>query len=233
MNSVLAVVAHPDDEVLGCGATMAALAAANVPVRACILSGRAAARQHRPDDPDLLSDLLHAQQVLGIGEPIVGDFPNISFNTVPHLELVQFIEQAIAETGANVIFTQHPADLNNDHVHVSQACQAAARLFQRRPNFPPLRALYFMETLSATDWAFRSGGNDFQADTFYEIGEEFLTLKIQALQAYRGVMRDFPHPRSPEILRGLSAFRGGQAGMRYAEAFQTAYRTIAAGDFKD
>jgi len=221
--SVLIVVAHPDDEVLGAGAAGAALADSSVPVRSCILSGKADARRNRPDGEDLYGDICQAQSILGFGEPILGDFPNICFNTVPHLELVQFIESAILETGANVILTNHPHDLNNDHLHTSLACQAAVRLFQRRSDVTRLKALYYMELLSSTDWAFPGTQQPFQADTFFPI-EATLERKIEALRAYRGVMREFPHPRSEETLRGLVAYRGGQAGLRYAEAFQTAFR---------
>lgn len=221
--SVLVVVAHPDDEVLGVGATVAALAAQGVPVHTCMLSGKADARRNRPAVSELQADAYRAQEILGIGEPILGDFPNIRFNLVPHLELVQFIETAIVETQANVIFTHHPHDLNNDHLHTSLACQAAARLSQRRGDVPRLQALYFMEILSSTDWSFPGTQQPFRADTFFPI-EDTLERKIEALRAYRGVMRDFPHPRSAEILRSLAAYRGGQAGVRYAEAFQTAYR---------
>ncbi len=224
MNSILIVVAHPDDEVLGCGGTAAALARQNLPVHACFLSGRAMARQHRPADEDLLQDTLRAQKQLGFAEPIIGDFPNIRFNTVAHLELVQFIENAIKETAADVVFTHHPADLNNDHVQTSIACQAAVRLFQRQPEVAPLRALYFMEILSSTDWSFPSGPGSFHADTFFEINDQGIEQKLAALKCYRGVMREFPHPRSPEVVRGLAAYRGGQSGMRYAEAFQTGFR---------
>lgn len=223
--SVLIVVAHPDDEVLGCGATVAALAKQGVSVHTSILSGQVTARQHRPEIADLHHDIHRAQEILGLEKPILGDFPNIKFNTVPHLELVQFIESAIIETGADIIFTHHPSDLNNDHLHTSAACQAAARLFQRRPDIPRLKGLFFMEILSSTDWAFPTANSSFRADTFFAISDT-ISQKIAALSAYRGVMREFPHPRSEEIIRGLAAYRGGQGGMHYAEAFQTAFHSL-------
>jgi LmbE family N-acetylglucosaminyl deacetylase len=223
--AILIVVAHPDDEVLGCGGTAASLAAQGVLARSCILSGEADARQNRPEVEELQANAGKAQQILGFGAPILGSFPNIRFNAVPHLELVQFIENAIVETGADMIFTHHPADVNDDHKQTSAACQAAVRLFQRRAGLTPLRALYFMEILSATDWTF-STADAFRADTFFEIGEAMLAKKIEALRSYQGVMRDFPHPRSEEILRGLAAYRGGQSGMRYAESFQTAFHAL-------
>ena len=223
--SVLIVAAHPDDEVLGCGGTAYQLAAKGIEVRACILSAEVDARSDKPVAEELRSDIESASKILGLVEPILGGFPNIRFNTVPHLEIVQFIEEAIVSNEVDTIFTHHPADLHDDHKHTSNACQAAPRIFQRRPNISPLKSLYFMEVPSSTDWAFPVG-DTFKADSFFEIGDEGIEQKLKALAAYRGIMREFPHPRSIEIVRSLAALRGGQAGMRYAEAFQTAFNAM-------
>lgn len=225
--SVLIVVAHPDDEVLGCGATAALLAARGMSVRTCILSAKAAARRGRPEVEQLHADMQRAQEILGLGDPILGDFPNIKLNTVAHLDLVQFIEAAIVETGADVLFTHHPSDLNDDHVQTSRACQAGARLFQRRSDVAPLQALHYMEILSSTEWAFGAGGDQFRAETFCDIDEALLERKLEALACYRGVLRDSPHPRSPDVVRALASLRGSQAGVPLAEAFQTPFRRFS------
>ena len=81
-----------------------------------------------------------------------------------------------------------------------------------------------MEVLSSTDWAFPIDGNNFQPNTFVEVGQEFLSMKLKALEAYRGVMRPYPHPRSIEALTGIAAYRGGQSGTNYAEAFQNVFQ---------
>lgn len=222
--SVLIVASHPDDEVLGCGATTAWFASQGIPVTSCILSGEVTVRQNRPELDRLKQETCMAQQILGLRPPILGSFPNIEFNTVSHLEIVRFIEAALTETRADVIFTHDPGDLNNDHRVTSHACQAAARLWQRRPDVPPLRALFFMEVLSSTEWAFAGNGNPFTPDAFFPAGAT-LPKKIEALKAYSGVMRPFPHPRSVEVLYGLAAYRGGQSGLQYAEAFRTAFRS--------
>lgn len=225
--SVLIVVAHPDDEVLGPGGTMSAMRDKLGAVTSCILVGDADARTRRPRSEELYSNILRASDLLGMQPPILGSFPNIRLNTIAHLELVQFIEEAISAVNATTIFTHHPGDLNNDHVQVSRACQAAARLSQRRSDIPPLEALYFMEILSSTEWYVPGGSMPFEPDTFVEIGEEGLARKVEALSAYRGVMRDYPHPRSAEALRGLAAYRGAQAGLQLAEAFRTGFRRLA------
>lgn len=155
---------------------------------------------------------------------VKGNFPNIEFNTTSHLKLVQFIEKVIEETKSEVIFTHHPADLNNDHLHTSLACQAAVRLFQRRTEVSPLKELLFMEVPSATEWSLNVGMNQFKPNIFIEVGEDAIDKKIEALSMYRGVMRPYQHPRSDEVLKGLAAYRGGQAGMIYAESFESVFR---------
>lgn len=220
----LIVVAHPDDEVLGAGATIYKLAKEGHSVSVCILSGEANARSNRPVTEELNEDVESCMDILGVDEIIKGDFPNIEFNTVPHLKLVQFIETAIIKTKAEVVFTHHPADLNNDHLHTSLACQAAVRLFQRRDDVKTLKEFLYMEVPSATEWGLNKAMNQFSPNTFVEVGEESIDKKIEALSSYRGVMREFPHPRSNEALKGLAAYRGGQAGMIYAESFESVFR---------
>ena len=227
---VLIVVAHPDDEALGCGGTAWRFTQAGTSVRACILCARAAARRHLPDASALLEDTLEASRILGLGEPILGDFPNIQLNAVPHLELVRFIEDAIRATGSDVLFTHHPGDLNNDHHHVSIACQAAARLPMRAQGLPPLKSLNYMELLSATDWSLMPQSNGFHPNTMVPIGEEGLEHKLAALRAYRGVLRPFPHSRSEEVIRSLAVYRGAQGHVAYGEAFESPLRILDTED---
>ena len=220
----LIVAAHPDDEVLGAGALMYVKSRKGDRVDVCILSGGAEVRHLRPGDAELESDIAGSAGVLGVHSLVKGSFPNIQLNTVPHLKLVQFIEESIHRCQPDVVITHHPSDTNNDHLHTSLACQAAIRLFQRRPEERPLRELWYMEVPSATEWSVNQAMQGFQPNTFVEVGEEGVDAKIRALSQYRDVMRPYPHPRSPETLKGLAACRGSQAGLFYAEAFQCVFR---------
>jgi len=221
----LTVTAHPDDEILGFGASTSVLTLKGHKVVNLILSGQVEARRHRPSQTELETDAANAQVLVGAEPAILGPFPNIKFNAIPHLDLVQFIEKHIEEIQPDYIFTHHPYDLNNDHYHTSKACQAAARLYQRKP-IKPIKGLYFMEIPSSTDWAFPVDGQKFTPNTFIEVGEEGIKAKLQALAAYKGVMRDFPHPRSEEVIKSYAAIRGGEAGLKYAEAFQVALNIL-------
>jgi LmbE family N-acetylglucosaminyl deacetylase len=223
--NLLVVAAHPDDEVLGFGATGYLMAGAGSKVRSCFLSGSVEARGGRPGDDDLRDHTERAQSILGFGAPIFGPFPNIQMNTVPHLDLVQFIEEALTEHSADAIVTHHPHDINDDHRQVAAAVMAAARLHQRQPDrAPALKLLLHMEIQSSTDWQFASADAPFNPDTYVECGPAAIDAKLRALAAYEGVMRPYPHPRSAEAIRALSIVRGAESGLNLAEAFVTGFK---------
>ncbi len=219
----LVVGAHPDADILGFGGTGKLLIDSGDSVQPLILSGSVDARTLRPRDDELLADIKSANKLVNFNHPQLGSFPNIQFNSIPHIELVQFIESAIEKHQPDRIFTHHPSDLNDDHRQVSRACAAAARLFQRREDVNPLSGLYYMEIPSATDWAIPEAQLSFTPNVFFDITHS-VDLKIEALSCYRGVMRDAPHPRSEQMIKGLASYRGGQSGYMYSEAFQLAFQ---------
>lgn len=222
---ILIVVAHPDDEVLGCGGFINSFSKSNE-IFSCILSGDVEAREKRPDLTLLNENITESNSILGIRESFVGQFPNIKFNNVDHLDMVQFIEKVIINIQPTVIVTHHPNDLNNDHFHVSQACQAASSLYLRRTDLNPLESLCFMEILSSTEWSYSNTQSTYQPNTFIELSEEDIDMKIQALNAYKDVMRPWPHSRSAEVIKSHAIYRGAQFGVKYAESFQTIFQKI-------
>ena len=218
----LVVVAHPDDEVLGAGSTIHKLIKEGNEVAIVTMANHAAARANISDT--LAEDQKKAFEIMGVKKLYAADFPNIKMNTVPHLDLVQFVERCIEDFGAEAIITHHPSDTNNDHVITSYAVQAACRLFQRKENVPALKELLYMEVPSSTEWSFDSSKNRFTPNYFVEIGKDGVELKLKAIAAYKGVMRPYPHPRSKEAIEGLAAYRGVQAGCNYAEAFECVFK---------
>ena len=220
----LIVVAHPDDEVLGAGATINKFVSRGDKVAVAIMSQKAEARANISDT--LMEDQKKVMDILGVTKVYGATFPNIKMNTVPHLELVQFVEKCIMDFHPEVIITHHPSDTNNDHVVTSFAVQAASRLFQRRTDIPALNELWYMEVVSSTEWALDSSSNRFVPNCYVEVGKQGIETKLRALKAYKGVMRPYPHPRCEETITGLAAFRGSQSGCNYAEAFECVLRRI-------
>lgn len=219
----LVVAAHPDDEVLGAGANIWKLIKQGHDVAAAIMVSKAEARKNLSDT--LFEDEKKAMKILGVEKVYHADFPNIKMNTVPHLDLVQFIESCIENWKAEAIITHHPSDTNIDHQETSKAANAACRLFQRREDIPRLKEFLYMEVPSSTEWTLNSAENRFVPNMYVEIGKKGMEKKIEALKAYAGVMRAYPHPRSEEAIKGLAACRGAEAGCNYAEAFQCVFRS--------
>ena len=218
----LVVVAHPDDEVLGAGATIHKLIRQGHNVAVATMANHAVARANI--SATLADDQKMAMDILGVEKCYAADFPNIKMNIVPHLELVQFIEKCVMDCQAEAIITHHPSDTNIDHQETGKAATVACRLFQRTNGVLGLRELLYMEVPSSTEWSLNSAENRFMPNTFVEVGEEGVKVKLEALATYKGVMRPFPHPRSEKAIEGLAAYRGAQSGRNYAEAFECVFR---------
>jgi LmbE family N-acetylglucosaminyl deacetylase len=210
------VAAHPDDEVLGCGATIARHAAEGDEVRVLILGEGGT---DRPDGTvtELMRQARHAADTLGMRGGYFSFLPDNAFDTVPLLDIVQSMEEKIADFRPDMIYTHHAGDLNIDHELTHRAVLTATRPMAGTP----VRAIYAFEVPSATEWAF--GRTPFTPDTYVDVSGH-LDAKIAALECYAGEIRDWPHPRSAVAIRALAAWRGATVGVDAAEAFMTVRR---------
>jgi LmbE family N-acetylglucosaminyl deacetylase len=219
---VLVVAAHPDDEVLGCGGTIAKMRSRGCDVRVVFLAEGITAR-YVPEqftDPDVLrriakrnANALKALAILGVpsNECFVGSRYCCRLDQVPLIDLTKEIESHIREFRPTMMLTHATDDTNVDHGMVHRAVLAAARPLQGQP----LRTLCSFEILSSTEW---NPPRPFAPTLFHDI-TGFIDTKIAALAAYEDEMLPSPHPRSPEVLRALATYRGAQAGLKFAEGF--------------
>lgn len=218
--SVLVVAAHPDDEVLGCGGTIARLAQEGKDVTIAILGEGITSRyQDRSKADQELVEALQkrSQQVadlLGAKNLFTYDLPDNRFDTVPLLDVIKIVEDLVERVQPEVIYTHHSGDLNIDHVIVHRAVLTATRPQAGQP----VKAIYAFEVPSSTEWAFDQF-SPFQPNVFADIS---LTLetKVKAMALYESEARPFPHPRSPKALRALARWRGSAVGLEAAEGFE-------------
>lgn len=222
--NVLVIAAHPDDEVLGCGGTMAAMAEDNHQVSVLILGTGLAARH--PDGQVPQSDWLKlmrrcegAHGILEVDQRFLCSFPDNKFDSVPLLSIVKEIEQVITKVRPEVVFTHHAGDLNIDHEITNRATLAATRPMKGGV----LKRLLAYEVPSATDWAFNLL-RPFHANTFMDISRT-LGRKLQALEQYADEMREFPHPRSYKAIEASAIASGAVVGIEAAEEFQVIWQT--------
>ena len=220
----LFVVAHPDDEVLGAGATIYTLLQEGHNVSICSLSSKCRPRYDMSTD-ELLDRMKDSHDILDIKNSVYGNYGCLFFKDEPHQEMVEFVERCMIDTKAEVIITNHPSDLNNDHYITSIVCQEAARLSQRQiTNVTPLKRLLYMEVPSSTDWYLNTGWGAFKPNTYFGVSKEAMQKKIDSLLVYNNVIRKPPHPRSVQSLEALAVYRGSQCGHEYAEAFELVFQ---------
>lgn len=219
--NVLIVAAHPDDEVLGCGGTMARYAAEGNDIHILILGEGVTSRYKNPADaPSEELAQLHEQaqtvgSFLGAKSVAMGGFPDNRFDTVALLDIVKMIEDKIAEIKPSIVCTQHGGDLNIDHEYTFRAVMTATRPLEGSS----VKRVYAYEVPSSTEWSFQKFAPTFKPNSFVDINTT-LEKKVEAMAMYENETRTFPHPRSPEALRAHAHYWGSVAGLKAAEAFE-------------
>lgn len=218
--NVLVIAAHPDDEVLGCGGTIARLAAEGAAVSIFILATGLTSRADFDPAKDAGQLRVHHERaqragiLLGAKEVTFGGFPDQKMDTVPLLDVTQAIEREIVRVRPELVFTQHGGDLNMDHVITFRATLTATRPMAGGA----VKRLYSYEVGSSTEWAFQQFEPRFLPQIFYDITAH-LETKIAAMRIYESEAREFPHPRSPEALCAAARRWGSTIGVQAAEAF--------------
>ena len=223
MANVAAIFAHPDDEVLGCGAAMALHAARGDTVRTLLLATGLAARgtAGKKALARLRTQARAAARLLGVRGIDFADFPDNAMDSRPLLEVVRSVEAFLTRTKSTVIYTHHAGDLNVDHRAVHMAVMTACRPLPGAAD----REVYACEVPSSTEWA-PPALPTFVPTDFLDVSSA-LDRKIEALACYKGELRDWPHPRSTEGVRALARWRGAQCGREAAEAFMLIRRVRA------
>lgn len=214
MNRVLVVAAHPDDETLGCGGTLARHADAGDQVKAVFLSDGVGSRNDDDTAPGRQDMCRRACQILGIEIFEFCDFPDNSLDTVPLIEVVKQVERWLDSIRPRIVYTHHPFDLNIDHALVYRAVMTACRPLPDSS----VEEIYTFEIPSSSDWLTCGGRNSFAPNLFVDISGT-LSKKLAALAEYDIEMRPFPHSRSYENVEHLCRFRGATVGIEAAEGF--------------
>ena len=221
VNRVLVVAAHPDDEVLGCGGTIARHAEAGNEVQVLIAAEGATSRQqqrNRMQVAEELSVLALAAQKAGSLLGAVGvellDLPDNRLDSIDRLDLIKLVEERINLHQPDVVYVHHAGDVNVDHRRLHEAVVTACR---PTPGHPVRRLLSY-EVASSTEWQPPGSAAAFQPNWFVDISEQW-QRKREALEAYASEMRPWPHARSLEAVEHLARWRGAQVGAEAAEGF--------------
>ena len=223
MDTILVIAAHPDDEVLGCGGTMARLTSEGNNVFTLILGEGVTSRDRKRDlakreneIAELKKQAENANRILGVKKVYTFDFPDNRFDSVPLLDIIKTIEEIKDSIKPDIVFTHHLGDLNIDHQVTFKAVMAACR-----PTIDEsVKEIYSFEIPSSTEWNAPSSLTYFMPDYFVDVNKS-LEIKINALKEYKTELRDFPHPRSLKAVELNAKQWGVKMGFEAAEAYKT------------
>lgn len=215
-NKILVVAAHPDDEVLGAGGTIAKHVSEGDEVYALVLGdGEMSRGAGEKGINKRKAQSAEAAEILGIKKVFFESFPDNQFDSVPLLKIVKSVEKALLKVKPETVFTHHGEDLNIDHRLTFQAVLTAAR---PQPGFF-VKQLFSFEVLSSTEWQEKKKNKAFCPNYYIDI-HDFIDIKVKAMEAYKDELKPYPHPRSAEGIKILAKYRGLEVGLKYAEAFQ-------------
>lgn len=221
---IMVVVAHPDDELLGLGATMHKLISEyNVQTHVVILgegiTSRADTRDPEQWDKELKihkQNINDAQAAIGYHSVSTYDFPDNRFDTVALLDIIKVIEKEKEHYLPEIIFTHHGGDLNIDHQRTFEAVITATRPMKDEI----VKTIITFETPSGTEWQASSDPRRFVPNLFIEVSENDVEAKIKGMESYEFEKREWPHPRSPEALKIKASYNGIINGVSFVEPFQ-------------
>jgi len=214
MKKILIVVAHPDDEVLGCFGVVAKLIKQGYEAYTLILSGGKTSRGEVEEELEIVKkEAIKANKKIGIKEVFIENFPDNMFDSVALLEIVKKIEDIKNKILPDIIFTHYENDLNIDHKTTYKAVITATRPMKNEC----VKEIYSFEVLSSTEWNYPLS---FSPDLFFDISDT-INAKIEAMSCYKSELREFPHPRSLEAIKLNAKYWGMRVGKEYIEAFKT------------
>jgi LmbE family N-acetylglucosaminyl deacetylase len=229
MKKVMVIASHPDDEILGCGATMARLISEGAQVKVLIAAEGLTSRQTKRDTSELEKELkelrkisFEANKKLGVTDVEFLGLPDNRMDSLDLLDVIKVIEEKVSQFMPDTIFTHFPNDLNVDHKILSEAVLTSTRPMPGTK----VKEIYFFEITSSTEWNFTgSAAKSFAPSVFFDVSN-FIEKKVLALEVYKGEMREYPHARSIQNIRNQAGFRGGSVGFYAAEAFMLARKLV-------
>jgi LmbE family N-acetylglucosaminyl deacetylase len=214
-NMILIVAAHPDDEILGCGGTVARLVKEGYKAYTLILGKGITSRDNWKESEleEIKKQVIRANKKIGIPPEnvFINNLPDNRFDTVPLLDIVKNIEKVKRKIKPDIIFTHYKNDLNIDHKTTYSAVLTATRPMENET----VKKIYSFEILSSTEWKYPT---TFSPNVFFDISKT-VDKKIEAMKCYKNEIRSFPHPRSLETIELNAKMWGVKNGLKYAEAF--------------
>lgn len=207
---VLIIASHFDDEIIGCGGTLAKHIKNGDKVYVIFACGKVTDYVDRGLIEVRRKHAKKVAEIMGIEYIYIFDFPLIMLDTIPQYQIVSELEKVIFTIKPDIIYTHNADDINADHRILYEAtlvwCRPSKNVFTRE--------IYFYETFGSTI--------RFQPNFYVDISNE-MNKKVEAMSVYTTEIE--VQTRTIETICNVARYRGMEINVSYAEAFSV-YRSI-------
>jgi LmbE family N-acetylglucosaminyl deacetylase len=212
---VLVVAAHPDDETLGVGGTIAKHFDNGDTVKVLVVSGHLPPLYARADYDTTVKEAAKAFEILGVSESEFLEIPTGTIGSQPVGSVNGRITKVVEEFRPELVFCPFP-DRHVDHRSVFESVMVATR---PRGAGLGISLLAAYETLSETHWNAPQIEPNFVPSMVVDVTGQ-IQRKLSAIRCYASQIPEFPGARSADAVEALAKFRGTQAGFGFGEGFQ-------------
>lgn len=199
MVSILAIGAHPDDIEFGCSATLMRHKKHGCKIHLLVLT-----KGEASGDPKIREEECRkSAEFIGVERLFFGGMEDTKIKN--DVKTIMVIERIIDQVQPNIIYSHSYNAIHQDHRNTAYSTLSAGRRCKKILMYESPRTL-----------------KDFSPQVYVDIEEEFEQKKKILIFFSSQSNKEWGVNRSKSIFafEGLAAYRGYQAGVRWAEAFE-------------
>lgn len=213
---VLSIAVHPDDETLGCGATLLKHAAQGSSLHWLLITSAHERKFSIEQIEKQRSQVMAVKNAYPFETLDWLKLPTTELEMLPLDDLIVAMRRVIDQVRPEIVFIPNRSDVHSDHRVIFQAVSAVLKSFYMQTF--GVRKILACETISETDAAFSLPESVFLPNVYVDVSQTF-ERKLEIMNLYQTELHAGTMPRSLSAIRAQGRCRGATMGVEYAESF--------------
>ena len=202
-DKILILSPHVDDEVLGCGGLILKCKPENIYIYEFTVGNKT-----RREELESFKRLTGIKNITVVFD----DDKHLRLDMIEKFKLINIIESTINEIKPNIVLIPY-SSYNQDHEVINEVACAALRSKRKGVFYPDIIAVY---EYPQVNWNFNN--NKFTPNMYIDISD-VIDKKVQLMSLFKSQVSDKSYAISVEGMKAMASYRGFEATMEYAEAY--------------